>query len=137
MKCVARPKQTHLSFSLRIGMLALPVRIELYRRSFFPGFVRRKSFCVSPVCKLQRRSRRGFSIRRCFSSHQAVHPALEKKAVAQHTRKRKSNTRETARCAEKCKKQSCNRRNGRLEGQTVCARVHSLFQNAKLRRGSI
>ena len=46
IKVLWSPQQSHLRFSLRISVQALPIRAEPHRRRDLPRRVRRKPFCI-------------------------------------------------------------------------------------------
>src|SRR5580704_19189171 len=117
-----------------IGVLALPVVLEPYCRGGLPRCSFGKSLRVGLAGELPADDRLDFARRRCFSSHHAMHPAREKKRVAQHTCKRELNVREAARCAENGMKQGNSRKATIFRGKPF---AHASFLSSRLRRSSV
>ena len=63
IESVLSPKQPNLCLKFWVGVLALPVVIEVYRRSAFPRLIRGKSFRIGAAGELHRRDSRRFASR--------------------------------------------------------------------------
>src|SRR5260370_30183350 len=118
IKCLRCPQQPHFCFAMRIGILALPIRIEAQRRSCFPGCGRWKSLRICRADELD--GRNGVRGHGMFSFDVAIKSSLMPRACLR----------------EYAEIFSC-RVGHSLYPAPDCARRHSLIQESENRCASI